>query len=83
MMGDGVRAEAAFWRVSPPVFSPDSSRLGFFGFRRKGHGVAMVDDLPGPEFADVWGNLVFSDDSRHTAYLGQNRSGGFLSRSSR
>jgi Tol biopolymer transport system component len=78
---DGVSSHAAYWRVGPPVFSPDSSRLGFVGFRSKGRGVAVVDGVEGAEFSDAWGNLQFSADSRHVAYLAMRRSGGLLSRS--
>jgi Tol biopolymer transport system component len=78
---DGVSSGKAYWRIGPPVFSPDSSRLGFFGARSKGRGVAVVDGVEGAEFSDAWGNLTFSADSRHVAYLAIHRSGGFLSRS--
>ena len=79
--GDGVAIGQPYWRIGPPVFSPDSSRLGFFGVRSKGRGVAVLDGVEGPEFSDAWGTLVFSADSRHTAYLAMHKSGGFLSRS--
>jgi WD40-like Beta Propeller Repeat len=79
--GDGVATGKAYERIGSPVFSPDSSRLGFFAVLSRGHGVAVLDGVEGPEFSDAWGNPVFSDDSRHVAYLAMHKSGGFLSRS--
>jgi len=80
MTGDGVPAGMPYWRLGPPVFSPDSARLAFVGFRSKDHGVAVVDGIEGEEVTDFWDNVQFSADSRHAAYLGIRKAGGFLSR---
>ena len=78
---DGVRRGNAYWRIGGATFSPDSARLGFFAFRSKGHGVAVIDGVEGPEFDDFWGLVEFSPDSRRAAYLASATTGGFLSRS--
>lgn len=81
LAGEGVTSGNAYWLIGPPVFSPDSSRLAFIAFPSKGHGVAVIDGIESPEFMDTWGNLEFSADSRHVAYLSIRKVGGFLSRS--
>lgn len=81
LVGEGVASGKSYRTIGPPVFSPDSSRLAFVGFRSKDHVVAVIDGVEGPEFADTWDNVTFSGDSRHVAYLGLRKAGGFLSRS--
>ncbi|MDY6831238.1 MAG: WD40 repeat domain-containing protein [Thermodesulfobacteriota bacterium] len=55
-------------QITPPVFSPDASRLAFTMIEEFRYRIC-VEDQKGPLFDRV-GEPVFSPDSRHYAYIG-------------
>lgn len=57
-----------FVGVTPPLFSPDGSRVVYAARRGKDNEVVIVDGKPGPQVASIIGVPVFSEDSRHVAY---------------
>jgi hypothetical protein len=67
---DGVEGPAYDTGFELPVFSPDSSRLGYF-VRRGDKSFAIVNGVEGPPFDGV-ASLSFSPDSKHFAYSVQN-----------
>lgn len=58
--------------ISGVTFSPDSSRIAFAAFKwNPDRSLAVIDGVDGPEFqgsAEAIPGVVFSPDSKHTAY---------------
>jgi hypothetical protein len=66
----GVQAmQANFFGVSDPTFSPDG-KLTYAGRRGKGDVVVMVGEEAGPALDELLSPIQFSQDARHSAYVG-------------
>jgi len=66
----GAEFESAFW----PRYSPDGKRLVYQARKAGGKQVVVIDGEVGPEYDGIMGGrgeIVFSADSKHTAYAGQ------------
>ncbi len=63
-----------FKKADSLVFSPDGSRFAYRAMTMDGKVVAVIDNIPGPEFYNIKKKpgIIFSDDSAHFAYTAIN-----------